>query len=41
MTLADIRELVLAADPDACAYERQHREDYTMAAPVADESACR
>ena len=21
MTLADIRELVLAADPDACAYE--------------------
>ena len=35
MTLADIRELVLAADPDACAYESDSTgEDYTTWQPL-------
>ena len=35
MTLADIRELVLAADPDACAYESDSiGEDYTTWQPL-------
>lgn len=35
MTLADIRGLVLAADPDACAYESDSTgEDYTTWQPL-------